>query len=200
MPSYPAAAWERLGQLLVRRRLELDPRFRNRRIFTAERAVEYRIINDIELGRRDNYEPATLGVIELAYDLAPGTILHVLNGADLHPGPAGDHAVIPLPQQGRQQGDGVWEPPADQMPRQVSRELADRAKPHMRIIAARLADLTADGNLSPSGEDVFGDDPVMATAWDVVTGLGLPALEKAWLCAVQQAKLGGSAARNSGTA
>ena len=56
MASHPRAAWVRLGELLVRRRIELDPRYRNRRTFTSERGVEYRIVNDIELGRRDNYE------------------------------------------------------------------------------------------------------------------------------------------------
>ena len=54
MPSYPRSAWESLGELLVRRRIELDSRYRNRRTFTSERAVEYRIVNDIELGRRDS--------------------------------------------------------------------------------------------------------------------------------------------------
>lgn len=85
MPSYPRSAWERLGELLVRRRIELDSRYRNRRTFTSERAVEYRIVNDIELGRRDNYEPATLAGLEVAYELAAGAIERTLAGDGLEP-------------------------------------------------------------------------------------------------------------------
>ena len=85
MPSYPHSAWARLGELLVRRRIELDSRYRNRRTFTSERAVEYRIVNDIELGRRDNYEPATLAGLEVAYELAPGAISRTLAGDGLEP-------------------------------------------------------------------------------------------------------------------
>lgn len=81
MSSHDREAWERLGEMLVRRRLELDPRYRNRRTFTREHAPDlYRIVNDIELGRRDNYEPATLAAIEAAYSLPAGTIGRLLDG------------------------------------------------------------------------------------------------------------------------
>ncbi len=84
MPSHASEAWERLGEWLVRRRLELDPRYRNRRTFTRERAPDrYRIVNDIELGRRDNYEPATLAAIESAYDLPAGAIGQFIAGVPL---------------------------------------------------------------------------------------------------------------------
>lgn len=81
MSSHDREAWERLGEMLVRRRLELDPRYRNRRTFTREHAPDlYRIVNDIELGRRDNYEPATLAAIEAAYQLPLGGIGRFLDG------------------------------------------------------------------------------------------------------------------------
>ena len=66
----------RRGEALVRRRLELDPRYRNRRTFARERATPglYRIINDLERGNRDNYEPQTRAAAEAAYDLAPGSL------------------------------------------------------------------------------------------------------------------------------
>lgn len=86
MPSHPDQARVRLGELLVRRRIELDPRYRNRRTFTDERAPGlYRIINDIELGRRDNYEPGTVAALEAAYDIAPGAISRALEGGELEP-------------------------------------------------------------------------------------------------------------------
>ena len=95
MPSHASEAWERLGEWLVRRRLELDPRYRNRRTFTRERAPDlYRIVNDIELGRRDNYEPATLAAIESAYDLPAGAIGQFIAGVP----PAGEpEAREPIP-------------------------------------------------------------------------------------------------------
>jgi hypothetical protein len=85
MASHPRPAWTRLGELLMRRRIDLDPRYRNRRLFTAERAVEYRIVNDIELGNRDNYEPGTIAALEGAYAVAPGSIGRALEGGELEP-------------------------------------------------------------------------------------------------------------------
>ena len=103
MASHPGPAWTRLGELLMRRRVELDPRYRNRRIFTAERAVEYRIVNDIELGRRQNYEPGTIAALEAAYAVTAGSIGRALEGGNLEPQSApGPHltAVPPLPAAG----------------------------------------------------------------------------------------------------
>jgi hypothetical protein len=96
MTSHPRLAWTRLGELLIRRRIELDPRYRNRRAFTAERAVEYRIVNDIELGNRTNYESATIAALEAAYAIPAGSIGRILAGGEIEipaatpppPGPA----------------------------------------------------------------------------------------------------------------
>jgi hypothetical protein len=94
-----ADAWARLGALLVRRRVELDRRYRNRQLFATERDIEYRLVSDIERHRRQNFEETTIAVIEAAYDLAPGSIGRVLAGGDLaspqavtsqDPGPAQD--------------------------------------------------------------------------------------------------------------
>jgi hypothetical protein len=84
MLSHTGPDWIRLGEFLIRRRIDLDPRYRNRRIFVAERAPDrYRIVNAIELGRRDNYEPATIAALEAAYGLAPGAIDRALAGGEL---------------------------------------------------------------------------------------------------------------------
>ena len=88
MPSHPRSAWTRLGELLRRRRIELDLRYRNRRTFEADRAPGlYRIINAIETGERDNYEPGTIAALEVAYDLVPGSIDRALDGGELEPQP-----------------------------------------------------------------------------------------------------------------
>lgn len=70
----PTTDWKSLGEQLVRQRIELDPRYSNRQLFATERGVNYRTLSDIEHGRRDNYEPATLSSLEVAYALAPGSI------------------------------------------------------------------------------------------------------------------------------
>jgi len=86
VPDQLNPAWVRLGEMLVRRRIALDPRYRNRRTFTAERAPRlYRIINDMELGKRGKFEPATKAAIEAAYDLAPGAIDRAAAGGELVP-------------------------------------------------------------------------------------------------------------------
>ena len=84
MPSRPSAAWERLGEMLVRRRLELDPRYRSRQTFSRERGPRlYHVFSDVELGKRSSYKASTLAEIEAAYQLEPGSIGRFLGGGDL---------------------------------------------------------------------------------------------------------------------
>lgn len=152
MASHPRAAWVRLGELLVRRRIELDPRYRNRRAFTSERAVEYRIVNDAELGKRDNYEPGTIAALEVAYALAPGSIGRALDGGELEP----QSAALP-----RLVRSGT-----DQFPAMTSQVDAE-SYPHFREIEARIAVARIahpDGPLA--GAAVFPDLPVDAARWD----------------------------------
>lgn len=77
--------WTRLGALLVRRRVELDRRFRNRSVFSRERDIEYHIVSDIERARRTNFEPQTIALLEHAYKLPMGAIDRVLAGGELEP-------------------------------------------------------------------------------------------------------------------
>lgn len=81
----PTANWKRLGGLLVRRRIELDPRYSNRQLFAAERGLNYRTVSDIERGRRDNYENGTITALEVAYRVTPGSVGRALAGGDLEP-------------------------------------------------------------------------------------------------------------------
>lgn len=67
-------AWQHLAQLLVQRRVELDHRFRNRRAFCDEKKIEYRVISDIEGARRDNFGGPMITAIEVAYEIAEGSI------------------------------------------------------------------------------------------------------------------------------
>lgn len=79
----PTANWKRLGELLVRRRIELDPRYSNRQLFAAERGINYRTVSDVERGRRDNYEDGTITALEVAYGVKPGSIGQFLAGGEL---------------------------------------------------------------------------------------------------------------------
>jgi hypothetical protein len=100
MPPYPAGSWERLGELLVHRRVEIDLRYRNRQLFADERGLNWRLLYDIERAKRTNFEPETKAAIEVAYMLAPGSVDRVLAGGELEPQSAPDPAAPrerPLP-------------------------------------------------------------------------------------------------------
>lgn len=81
----PDPAWQRLADLLVMRRVELDPRYRNRRTFCEEKQLDYRVISDIESARRTNFSQPMLTAIEVAYGWASGSIQRVLDGGDPTP-------------------------------------------------------------------------------------------------------------------
>lgn len=91
--STTEAAWRSLGDLLVTRRVQLDPRWANRRTFAAEthsgkQASWYRIITSIENGDRTNYSRETLAAVEVAYRLMPGSIQRTIDSGALEPAPA----------------------------------------------------------------------------------------------------------------
>lgn len=88
MPRDTARApWKRIGQMLVRRRTELDPaRYRTRRGWmdaVTAAGLSKRVIVDIETGARDNYRDETLGTVEDLYRLKRGTIRQAIAGGPL---------------------------------------------------------------------------------------------------------------------
>lgn len=91
----PTDNWKRLGELLVRRRIELDPRYSVRQLFAAERGINYRTVSDIERGRRDNYEDGTLAAVEVAYGVTRGSVAAALNGGSLEPLPPATLTPVP---------------------------------------------------------------------------------------------------------
>jgi hypothetical protein len=89
-PTAAPAAWDRLGQLLTRRRVDLDPRYKNRTIFSTERGIDYRLAYDIEEGRRRNFRSSTLGGIAAAYAVTLDSVYAVLDDSgQLEPVPGG---------------------------------------------------------------------------------------------------------------
>lgn len=81
-------AWERVGRLLERRRVEIDPAYSNFSLFCRERGLDYRVTWSLEHGERDNYRRSTLTSAEVAYALEPGSIRDAVAGGELRPSPA----------------------------------------------------------------------------------------------------------------
>jgi transcriptional regulator with XRE-family HTH domain len=77
------AEWRQLGDFLTTRRAQLNPDFRGRKVFADRTRINYRVLFDIEKGRRTNFGAATLASIEVAYELPPGTIDKILTGDDV---------------------------------------------------------------------------------------------------------------------
>lgn len=77
--------WDRLGEQLIARRVDLNAAWSNRKRFTADTGVDYRVVYDLERAKRTNFTPAMLRRLEIAYRLRAGAITAILNGDDLAP-------------------------------------------------------------------------------------------------------------------
>ncbi|MEU8151690.1 hypothetical protein [Nonomuraea sp. NPDC048901] len=88
--STDAPDWKALGDLLVIRRVQLHPQYKNRRKFVADTHSGssdswYRMITSIETGARDNYGRETLAAMEVAYQLEAGSLARTLRTKVLEP-------------------------------------------------------------------------------------------------------------------
>lgn len=89
--STDAPDWKSLGDLLVTRRVQLHPQYKNRRKFVADttsggsESSWYRLITSIETGNRDNYSRETYAAMEVAYQLKPGSLTRTLRTSVLEP-------------------------------------------------------------------------------------------------------------------
>lgn len=160
--SDPGQDWQRLGELLIRRRLDLDPRYRNRQVFAAERGVEYRIVSDFERHRRSNYHAVTIAEIERAYDLPPGSVGRVLAGGDLEPAPDAPRRA-----------SGPTEEPADpgviNLARQYGIDASNPDDPWIRPVRQEIADAIMVHGADAAGSQIFRDQPashIEAAIWD----------------------------------
>jgi len=113
----------------VRRRIELDPRYSNRQLFASERGLNYRTVSDIERGRRDNYEDATVTAVEVAYAVTAGSVARALGGGGLEPLPAPGAARTAAP---RPPAPAAWD--ADDPRDDVAARLFDGDTLHDRMI------------------------------------------------------------------
>lgn len=126
-PSPSTADWARLGELLTRRRVELDPRYQNRTVFSAERGIDYRLAYDIEECRRTNFRTTTLAAVAAAYGVTYESLMQVAHegAAELIPasGPvtvSGPVAVYPEPVSG---SPAAPPPSPDPEPTEAARKL-----------------------------------------------------------------------------
>lgn len=87
MPPTPSDAWTRLGQMLVQRRIELAPRYRERTVFAEDVGIKWRLLHDIERAKRDSFSAETLAAVEVAYRWQAGSVARVLAGGDPVPIP-----------------------------------------------------------------------------------------------------------------
>lgn len=143
-PAATPAAWKRLGELLTRRRVELDVRYQNRTTFTDERGLDYRLAYDIEEARRTNFRKGTLAGIANAYAVTADSLLAVLRDAHAQLEPV----ESPVPQAPAARGAGA---PEDGEAERVIRlliEAIDRDRPALRE-AMRRAMVLQDGNGGP---------------------------------------------------
>lgn len=74
----PDKAWDRLGSLVVERRVDLG--METTTAFSDVTGLSTRILGDLENGRKDSYRAATLIKVERALKWAPGSIDSVLAG------------------------------------------------------------------------------------------------------------------------
>lgn len=135
------AAWRDLGDLLVHRRVQLDPRYANRRTFVAEthsgkEGSWYRMITSIENGDRTNYGRETLAAMEVAYQLKPGSIQRTINSGTLEPAPT----------------------PAGTQPSRVqARKAVDHLRTYAEASGKRLVDVLIDEGLVETEELIIPD-------------------------------------------
>lgn len=152
--------WQRLGEQLTHRRVELDPRYQNRTTFCTERGLDYRLAYDIEEAKRTNFRSSTLVAIAAAYAVTPESISGVLRGGDLQrvaraapdpPDPTPSRAPTEKPKDLAEylyRGDEV-----KQLMVRASRGQSDRKRLTPSQADAELLDLLWEMDLIRAGEE-----------------------------------------------
>lgn len=81
-----------LGDMLAGRRIQIDPRYKNRELFITERGqgISRSVFIDLETRGRTNFEAATIVALGVIYELPPGWLAAALAG-DLRPLPPYRH-------------------------------------------------------------------------------------------------------------
>jgi hypothetical protein len=88
--------WQRLARAIVDRRVELGYKTREALLADVDRTphrLSRRVLADLETGRRDNYDQATLARLEKALEWPQGEVYRVLRGVEAPPPEPVDLAV-----------------------------------------------------------------------------------------------------------
>lgn len=141
------AAWQRLGELLLARRVELG--WRRRAPFARHLGLTHdRTLADIELARRKNFDQATLLFLERGYGWEPNSIKAVLAGGEPtvtepNPGPQVqvDQPSVRGDDEGREPYLTRQRPDYDAMPLD---ELQQHANEALEALARRARDRNPD--------------------------------------------------------
>lgn len=159
MPKDATPALQRLGDLLRYRRIELNPAWQNREVFAAAHDISARVLSALENGKRFNFEPGTRARIEVAYQLAPGSLQRTAAAGPLEPAatpgrPATQLTLVPV-------DDAAAERRrlADQWAAMVTAPVG----PELREVKA-VIDAAPPG---ATGSEIFPGQPALAGIWDL---------------------------------
>lgn len=99
MESYPPEAWQRVGRLLIQRRVQLSKRYRVRKVFARERGITDKTAQEIENAYRTTFSEEMIAAIESAYEIASGSFEKALADPDMteFPDRAGDGELRAVP-------------------------------------------------------------------------------------------------------
>ena len=79
-PDTPTSGWKRLGHYVVDRRVELG--YKKRPALAAATGISLRVLSDIELGKRANYDAVTLTSLERALGWTTGSAARIAAGGE----------------------------------------------------------------------------------------------------------------------
>ncbi len=89
LKDLPEARWKALAELLIRKRVEISPRYCKRTVFAREHGLNYKLICDIEKHKRRDFSLPTIIAIEQIYKLGPGFIRQFLTERETDDEPTG---------------------------------------------------------------------------------------------------------------
>lgn len=185
-PPHPDGPWVRLGEMLARRRTEIEPRYKNRTLFAEATGLNWRLLHDVERAKRDEFKPETLAALENAYQLAPGAIGRALQGGVLEPAAGPRPAYAPV--------SGPPDLPVPEGDREAAKPIADEMQELLLAAVART------GNPDPPGDEIFPAGSQSARSWDRLRR-DLPATRRRlWMIALLAAPDSSPAVRRHGTA
>ena len=173
MPPTAGSDWDHLGEALTERRVQIEPRYKNLRLFARETGLNWRLLFDIEHHKRETFEPETLMAIASAYRVTYRSVRDFRAGGELEPLPSAPAEVT--------EGDPA--PVFSLKDVSAISTLVARVASLTPVVEAQVGQARMRlQNRNPAGMQIFRDDLEIA-AWDIVapeaTRIGLVAYLRA---------------------